>query len=76
MPARAKGSLRQAAKIVLLLVALASLLSLGTWQVERLHWKEALLADITARRTRLPCRLPTSRKSWPPAATSTTARSP
>jgi surfeit locus 1 family protein len=54
MPARAKGSLRQAAKIVLLLVALASLLSLGTWQVERLHWKEALLADITARRTAPP----------------------
>ena len=25
-------------------------LSLGTWQMERLHWKEGLLADIAARR--------------------------
>lgn len=31
------------------LVAFAILLALGTWQVQRLHWKEALLADIDAR---------------------------
>ncbi|WP_210279659.1 SURF1 family protein [Rhizobium metallidurans] len=31
------------------LVALAILVSLGTWQVERLRWKEGLLADIAAR---------------------------
>lgn len=32
------------------LIALAILISLGTWQVERLHWKEGLLADIAERR--------------------------
>jgi surfeit locus 1 family protein len=30
-------------------LALAVLLSLGTWQVKRLHWKEALLAEIDER---------------------------
>jgi surfeit locus 1 family protein len=29
-------------------IALAILLTLGTWQVERLHWKQALLARIAA----------------------------
>ncbi len=36
--------------IVLLLTVLAILLSLGTWQVQRLHWKEALLSEIETRR--------------------------
>jgi surfeit locus 1 family protein len=31
------------------LVALAILIGLGTWQVQRLHWKEGLLATIEAR---------------------------
>ncbi len=31
-------------------LVLALLLSLGTWQVQRLHWKEALLAQIAERR--------------------------
>lgn len=44
----------QVAKAVLLLVALGILLSLGTWQVQRLHWKEGLIADIEARRTMPP----------------------
>ncbi|WP_371074410.1 MULTISPECIES: SURF1 family protein [unclassified Sinorhizobium] len=35
---------------VAVVVALAILLSLGTWQVERLYWKEGLLADIAERR--------------------------
>jgi len=34
---------------VLALVALAILLALGTWQVRRLAWKEALIATIDAR---------------------------
>jgi surfeit locus 1 family protein len=33
----------------LVLLALAILLGLGTWQVKRLHWKEALIADIEER---------------------------
>lgn len=42
---------------ILFLVALAILLSLGTWQVERLHWKEKLLADIAERRVAQPVTL-------------------
>jgi len=35
--------------LVLLPIALAILISLGTWQVKRLHWKENLLAAIDQR---------------------------
>src|SRR5262245_31425790 len=34
------------------------LLGLGTWQLERLHWKEALIAERTARTTALPISVP------------------
>lgn len=34
----------------IVLLALAILLSLGTWQVQRLYWKESLLAQIDSRR--------------------------
>ena len=34
---------------VLVLAVLATLVSLGNWQVRRLHWKEGLLAKIAAR---------------------------
>lgn len=37
----------------LVVVAMAILVSLGTWQVQRLHWKEGLLQDI-AERTKAP----------------------
>jgi surfeit locus 1 family protein len=37
------------AGLVLVPVAMAILLSLGTWQVNRLHWKESLLASIDER---------------------------
>lgn len=39
---------------IAVLVALGILISLGTWQVERLHWKEGLLADIAERRAAAP----------------------
>jgi surfeit locus 1 family protein len=39
------------AALVLVPVALVILLSLGTWQVNRLQWKEGLLADIQERST-------------------------
>jgi surfeit locus 1 family protein len=45
---------RHAAKIVLVLAALGVLLALGTWQMERLHWKERLLADIAERKAAAP----------------------
>jgi surfeit locus 1 family protein len=38
--------------------ALIVLLGLGTWQVQRLHWKEGLIADRTARTTAAPIALP------------------
>ena len=41
----------------LVLLSLAILLTLGTWQVERLYWKEGLLADIAERRTAEPVSL-------------------
>ncbi|HTO32943.1 MAG TPA: SURF1 family protein [Pararhizobium sp.] len=47
------------AGIVLLFTVLAILLSLGTWQVQRLHWKEALLAEIDQRRHAPPADLAT-----------------
>ena len=40
--------------IAAIIVALVILLSLGTWQVERLQWKEALIADIESRSTAAP----------------------
>ncbi|KAA1178175.1 SURF1 family protein [Rhizobium tropici] len=50
MPARRANPLWQIGKALLLLVALVILIGLGTWQVERLQWKEGLLADIAARK--------------------------
>lgn len=47
---RRANPLLQIAKALLLLVALVILVGLGTWQVQRLHWKEGLLADIAARK--------------------------
>ncbi|GMB81273.1 SURF1 family protein [Shinella zoogloeoides] len=48
------GRAKTAVTWIAFLVALAILLSLGTWQVQRLHWKEALLADIAERRVAAP----------------------
>lgn len=39
---------------ILVLIALAILISLGTWQVQRLYWKEGLLADIATREVAAP----------------------
>jgi surfeit locus 1 family protein len=44
----------QIAKAMLLLIVLVILLSLGTWQVKRLQWKEGLLADIAERQAAAP----------------------
>jgi surfeit locus 1 family protein len=40
--------------LAILGAAFVILMSLGTWQVERLHWKEALIAEIEARRAAPP----------------------
>ncbi|MDQ0319444.1 surfeit locus 1 family protein [Pararhizobium capsulatum DSM 1112] len=44
------SKLRTVFGAVIVLLALAILLSLGTWQLQRLAWKEGLLADIAERR--------------------------
>lgn len=48
------GRARIVVTTALVLVALAVLLSLGTWQVQRLHWKEQLLSDMAERRSAPP----------------------
>lgn len=52
-PGRAKLGI----SLVLLVAALSILVSLGSWQVRRLHWKEALIADIAARQQMPPASL-------------------
>ncbi len=47
---RPRGRTRAIATAAVVLGALVVLLSLGTWQVERLFWKERLLEDIADRR--------------------------
>ncbi|MBX3505137.1 MAG: SURF1 family protein [Parvibaculum sp.] len=49
---------------VLTLLALPVLIGLGTWQVERLQWKEELLAKIAARIDAAPSPLPPL-EDWP-----------
>ena len=46
------------------LVVFAVLVALGTWQVERLHWKEGLLAEIEARTHAAPVPLSELEKTW------------
>ncbi len=48
-PARPLTRGRIAAIVVLCVVSIGILLSLGTWQVERLFWKQGLIATIDAR---------------------------
>ena len=56
MSARAWKSL--AVPGVFVLAALAVLIGLGVWQLERLQWKNALIAQIAARTTAPPAPLP------------------
>lgn len=45
------------AGLALVTLALAALVSLGTWQMQRLQWKEALIAAIAERRSASPVSL-------------------
>jgi surfeit locus 1 family protein len=49
--------------ILFVLVALCVLLSLGTWQVERKAWKEALIESMSRRLAAAPAELP-ARERW------------
>ena len=42
------------------LIGTAILVTLGVWQVQRLHWKEALLAQLAANAAAAPVDLPTA----------------
>lgn len=53
-PAPLRRRKRIIATALAVLCSLAILLSLGTWQVERLHWKEGLIAKIAERRDATP----------------------
>jgi surfeit locus 1 family protein len=46
------------------LAALAVLLGLGTWQVQRLHWKEGLIAARAAQLAAPPAPLPATAADW------------
>lgn len=50
--------------IVSILLGTAVLLALGTWQVYRLQWKEALIAQIEARRVSQPASLDEIQDRW------------
>ncbi|WEX87849.1 SURF1 family protein [Sinorhizobium garamanticum] len=52
-----RGRLGKIAGLFLVVAALGVLLSLGTWQMQRLQWKEALLTAIAERRTAPPVSL-------------------
>lgn len=52
--------MRQAIAIILSLAVLALFIGLGTWQVQRLKWKEGVLAEIDARIAAPPVALPAS----------------
>ncbi|MBB4184861.1 surfeit locus 1 family protein [Sinorhizobium terangae] len=52
-----RGRLGRIAGLILVVAAFGVLVSLGTWQVQRLQWKEGLLAAIAERRTAPPVSL-------------------
>ena len=54
MPGKGRGKGKAILTWVAFSIALVILLSLGTWQVERLAWKERLLADMAERRVAPP----------------------
>ena len=56
--------IRLAAASVAILAVLALLVSLGVWQLHRLAWKEALIADVDARAHAAPAPLPPA-ADWP-----------
>ena len=53
-----------AVPIIFTLVAVAALVALGTWQLERRSWKEGLIADLQDKLSAAPVALP-PRERWP-----------
>jgi len=61
VPPRPRGLLIPA---IVVLAAFAVLIALGVWQLQRLHWKEDLIATLDRRLAALPVPLP-ARAQWP-----------
>jgi surfeit locus 1 family protein len=66
MSARPSGGLRSGVvlPVVFALVALVTFIGLGTWQLQRKSWKEALIATLEQRLAASPAELP-PRGRWP-----------
>ena len=67
MPAALAASERRRSFVIPSLFALAmlaALIGLGTWQLQRLAWKEALIASVAERTTRAPVEAPRAAE-WP-----------
>jgi len=60
---RKPGRLRSALFALLTIAALGVLIALGTWQLERLQWKEGLIAALDAKLAAKPTDLP-PRERW------------
>ena len=60
----AHGRLAPAALLALLALAFAGFTTLGCWQVQRLHWKHALVARVESRIHAVPAPMP-GRAAWP-----------
>jgi surfeit locus 1 family protein len=63
-PAAPKPRRRIVLFAVFILVALGVLVALGTWQLERRAWKEALIAELDRKLSAPPADLP-ARERWP-----------
>ncbi|MGG6461530.1 SURF1 family protein [Solilutibacter silvestris] len=59
--------MRRTVFLVALALAFCGFTALGVWQVQRLHWKHALIARVDARIHAEPVALP-ARKDWPQAS--------
>ena len=51
--------------LIMTLIGTAVLLGLGTWQMQRLSWKQSLIAEREARLTAPPTALPDREADWP-----------
>ena len=60
-PARRRGI---ALPVIFVLAAFGAFIALGTWQIERKAWKEALIADLSRRLAAEPAALPPP-EQWP-----------